>query len=687
MASDNLQYLCDINKAGMFYGALLRSDIKQGRIRDFDLSELPPGYTFFSAKDVPIKNSIRTIDTTLEIFCEKYIRYLGQPLGILIGPDQKETRRLLKSIKVILDDKWEPAPVDSDVLSARKLRTGVFDLEDAIDAYFKMSKHEESDIFSYKENRQDWLEQMGVLTYMESGSLVVLSTTKWPYHLQKSLSTALGLKEDKIIIKKVASRNLSSSGTVHTSILALQAALATVLTGKCVKLVLSHYENRFFSPPLDIKTTIRTASNAEGKISALQAFIDVYAGWSNPFSKEIADRLAIAITAPYSIEHLAIDVVVHQTQSAPTSIPAENVDSAAFFALENHLNHIASSLNILPQELRLANISDETALFKYKNISYGDTIASILKDSDFNRKYTTFKNMAPENFSDITGPKHSLRYIRKRGIALSCALEGSYYYGSKLLSMDQKMEVTLTREGQVIIGTPSPSDACAMLWKRLTSKLLKIGEENIFIASEEKNKKSRMAYTKNKLPENLLSNISLMTMLLKKCCAQIQKQRFQTPLPITSKKGITAGMKKQWDNDNFWGYPFYSTSYGSCVLECLIDPISYSITISALNIAIDCGEVFSLTAATNAVKLAIHRELETLCPNEIVPLEKISISFMSSNNPPCQIGSLIHNLISSAFASAVGQAIGSTVKTLPLDAATIYKVTELNANKSKESAK
>lgn len=687
MASDNPQYLCDINKAGMLYAAILRSDVKQGRIREFNLSALPPGYTFFSAKDVPAKNTLRTIDTNLEVFCEKHIRYLGQPLGILIGPDPKETRRLLNSIKVVLDEKWEPSDSGDAILASRKLRTGVFDLEDAIDAYFKMSPFEESDIFSYKEERQDWLEQAGVVTYMDSGSLIILSSTKWPYHLQKSLSAALGLDEDKILIKKLASRNSNSSGTVHTSILGVQCALATVLTGKCVKLVLSHYENRYFSPPLDIKTTIRTAFSDDGKLRALQAYIDVYAGWSNPFAKEIADRLAIAITAPYSIEHMAIDVVVHQTQSAPTSIPAENVDSAAFFALENHLNHIASVIDVLPQELRLANIDDATALFKYKNISYQDTISSILKNSDFNRKYATFKNIAKENFADIAGPKRSLRYIRKRGIALSCALEGSYYYGSKLLSMDQKMEVTLTREGQVVIGTPSPSAACAALWKTLASKLLKISEDNILIASEKKDKKSRVAYTKNKLPENLLSNISLMTMLLKKCCAQIQKQRFQTPLPITSKKGITVGMKKQWDNDNFWGYPFYSTSYGSCILECLIDPISYNVTISALNIAIDCGEVFSLVAATNAVKLAIYRELEKLCPNESVPLEKINISFVSSNNPPCQIGSLIHNLISSAFTSAVGQAIGSTIKTLPLDAATIYKVTEINAPQDKESAK
>lgn len=553
------------------------------------------------------------------------------------------------------------------------------DPDKIINDYYQKCDKEISDIWACKETRSHWIENMGVFCYIDGGVLNVMSPTKWPFHLQSALTSVLGLDDDRIVIRKTLSRNADHSGTLHTTILAVQCALACMCSGHPIKIMLTKEEHRYFSPFIDTKVTQRTAVSDGGKFLAMQVFVDVDAGFSNPFAQEIANRLAIAITSPYYIENLSIEVNVHASSNPPTSIPCQTIDSAGFFAMENHLNHIARVLSILPQELRLLNISNTLSIFKYKNISYNETIQGVIKDSDFNRKYAAYKMCADSSLGEELDTS-AFHFVKKGGIGMSCAFEGSYFYGSELLSDDDKMEVVLTMDGKVIINSLAPSVACVGLWKNIVARTLKIDEDNVIIAGVESTVDLLLNITQSRLPESLISNVSLMTALLKKCCNQIQKQRFIRPLPIVAKKSITSSMKRGWSNANFAGYPFYSSSYGTAVVECFIDPVTYQINLAGIYVAIDCGEIVSLKDATKAVKEAIARELETLTCDASLLCDKTNIYFVQSNNPPAQIGSLIHNLIPAAFTSAVSLALSSVIKTLPVKSEMVYSMSQIASN-------
>jgi len=60
--------------------------------------------------------------------------------------------------------------------------------------------------------------------------------------------------------------------------------------------------------------------------------------------------------------------------------------------------------------------------------------------------------------------------------------------------------------------------------------------------------------------------------------------------------------------------------------------------------------------------------------DELVGCTSISVSFIQSNSPPCQIDRIVHNLIPAAFACAVSQALGAPLTKLPCTKKTFFEL-------------
>ena len=245
-------------------------------------------------------------------------------------------------------------------------------------------------------------------------------------------------------------------------------------------------------------------------------------------------------------------------------------------------------------------------------------------------------------------------------------------------SYDRTLEVTLLSDGTLLIHTMAPSTSVGLVWKKIASELLEIPVESIKITDD------TGSQMEAGIPENFYNNVSILTMLIKRCCTEIQKKRFHSPLPITAKKAVTPAMKKQWNRETFSGSPFHTTAFGTAILELELDAATYEETVKGIWIALDCGEIFSVKAAENEVRLAVRQELERLMENETVECKSISISFIQSNNPPCRIDRIVHNLIPAAFTNAMSQALGKPLTKLPCSKETFFNL--LNEHKTAADA-
>lgn len=75
------------------------------------------------------------------------------------------------------------------------------------------------------------------------------------------------------------------------------------------------------------------------------------------------------------------------------------------------------------------------------------------------------------------------------------------------------------------------------IWKSIAADLLSIPVKSVTIDASPRTEESE-------LPETMVSNISVMTQLVKKCCIAIQKLRFRQPLPIRVKRSFVPGKKR-----------------------------------------------------------------------------------------------------------------------------------------------
>ena len=534
------------------------------------------------------------------------------------------------------------------------------------------------DTWKQEISSQNWQQNEGVFCYMESSNIHIYVPTKWTYLTHKAVAEVLGISIENVFIHKTKTSGVYPTGLWKTTQIALQAATVCYITRKPVKLVLSKQEqNLYMKPGVTTKFDYKVAVKPDGHIFAMKILIDIDVGSDNPFAQEITDRITLASCNYYKTENLYIYTKTHTSRMPPTTISIKVADSQSFFAIENEIQTISNRINLLPDEIRLLNANiheskktEKKSAKKQKNEDDGkmrfpfdiqvgnvsDVLSSVIKKSDFNRKYASFSMEAKAR---LEKKSQTFFALPLRGIGLASGYVVSGYNGNSVFDYYSKVEITLTTEDKLIIHCIKPSDEIQKIWKKTAVEILQIPEDNIIVNSE---------FQIDQLPENpedTVSSIGIMNELIRKCCLDIQKKRFHQPLPLTAKRSVPRTSKAKWNKEEFCGTPYLATSIASTVVEVELDTYNYNEKIKGIWVTIDCGEIFDQEAAIRTIKLEIQQELSMLVKGKTVSCSQVNISFVKSNNKCGQIGALIHNTLPAAFSSALSLALATQLNELP----------------------
>lgn len=717
-------FYSDFEKNGILYATLIRSPAATGKVKSVTIPDLPEGYFFYTADNIPGKKFFDLNKCETRIFGYDNIFYNGEPLAILAGPDEKTLYELAENVAVAFDiESLESAlkqakkqrirtvvelePLDGKLnldsgitdfvsqlndmpsldtvldnkhndqnisvkIAEREVTAGLYEKmtwEEADSLLFANQKYVSTEAWSQDILNPKWQEPAGAYCYPEGEKLHVFVPSKWTYFLQKTIAEILDLPFQNIIIHKTKSTAVYSNGLWRTTQLAAQVAVASYLSRKPVKLIFSQKEQRsYMQPGVKTNITYKAAVNENGHIDTMDIRVDVDVGCANPFAQELVDRLAIAACSYYKPTNLYIKACALTSKNPPTSISLKGADSQAFFAIENQIQAISRLVHIYPDELRIINSAPVKAGKFPFDIQLGNTqdvIQNALRISDFNRKYASFRMEAIDRVGSDSVPFFALPL---RGVGLSCGYNTSVFWGSANITADIQIEVTLTAEDKVIIHAIKPSEVIQEIWKCTASEVFQLPKQNIQIDS------NFAIDDIPQVPEDIFSTIGLMNELLKKCCTDIQKKRFRQALPISAKKSITPVMKKVWNKENFTGNPYSNTSFACTVVEVELDTYTYSERIKGIWICINCGELFDAEAAKKTVRLEIQQELTMLVQGKTVPCDAIHISFIESDDKPGQVGGLVHNTLPAAFSSALSLALATKLTHLPCTETQLFKL-------------
>ena len=96
-ARGEAKYVCDMVLPDMQYAYMVRSTVPRGKIKAIHLPELPEGYHFISAKDIPGSNELWMIAKDWRCFAEDYVLYVGETIGVVVGPFRMTSHALTAS--------------------------------------------------------------------------------------------------------------------------------------------------------------------------------------------------------------------------------------------------------------------------------------------------------------------------------------------------------------------------------------------------------------------------------------------------------------------------------------------------------------------------------------------------------------------------------------------------------------
>jgi len=414
--SGKAMYVCDHPTDGLLFGRLLRSTVPRARVLHVKLPALPEGYYYVDKNDIPGKNQVHMILDDTPVFADETVEHIGDPIGLIVGPNEALTEKLLHQITVEYEE-LEP------IFDARKSDTVFFDYTyekgDISKAFAEADKIYEED-FTTGLQEHMYIETNGVIAEPKDGKMFVHGSIQCPYYVHNAVVDALGVDGDKVSIAQDAIGGGFGGKEDYPSIIACQAAVAAQKTGKPVRIVFDRREDVEFTSKRHPSFCNYKVAVKDGRITGMDIDVLYDGGAYTTMSMVVLQRGIIGASGVYFVPHLKVRGQARKTNTVPNGAFRGFGGPQTFFAVEMMMTHIAKALNIEPVDFKLqhvANGGDSTSTngkFHFP-VPIPAMTQDVLKLSDYYKKRAAYKN------------QHG-RY--RKGIGLAMVYHGAGFTGN-----------------------------------------------------------------------------------------------------------------------------------------------------------------------------------------------------------------------------------------------------------------
>ena len=660
-------------------GVILRSKVPHARLVAVVHPPLPAGWTLLLADQVPGNPLFQVLKGRFPVLAEDEVRYIGEPVGLVAGVEEDEVRRWADRVKFITRPLSPEEGVESLVPAKRKQIVGG-DKAAALDGVTGTMEVEGT----YTSGAQDHghLDPVEVVAHVTKQVVAVRVKTQWPAHAVNSVARALDRDPNEVKVLGTASSGTANSQVWYPSILAVQAALLSQAAGKPVSLKLTKEEEFLYSPKRpETRTTMRTIVAPDGAILSLQVNLVVQTGAYGILDDEILDRAVVGILSPYKLGHFVVTASSEPSHTPPRGPVGGLGEGLGLFALESHVHDLCRSLGQDPATWR----SEQTLTKDVRSFSglplRGDSplktlVPQLARSSDFGRKHAAYELLQErlDRFEDEALPL--------RGIGLAAGFQGNGFLAGGTSPVN--IEARLDQDAKLSLYIPlvTANNRSVRLWRESAAAALQIPVDDVRICP---------TFTGDHPtggPSMSSRAFEIVPKLLLQTCESIAQKRFRQPLPITVRKVYRRNKGPAWDNEDFTGRPFLSFSWGAAVAEVELLPLLAEIRIRKISLLVDAGpridEASARNAQTEGVQMAVGRAITESIrwengtishesflryrlpgPRELPPLD---IQFFSGpkETAPRGLGTLGANLVAPALLSAIRQAVGPDLKSIPV---------------------
>lgn len=401
-------YVCDMTLPDMQYAYMVRSTIARGRIKAIHVPELPEGYYFISAKDIPAqgKNELWMIAKDWRCFAEDYVLYVGETIGLVVGPDRGVLKRLKEQIKIDYEEQTPAVTIDDGIhcvggpMFPEKNSNVMCELfcekGRPMDEVFAEADEvfEETIETPYQEHVH--LETNSAIADMEDGKFVFYASAQCPFYIRKSIAGLLDIPYDDIIVRQCTTGGAFGGKEHFPDVLCGALLVAENKIRKPIKMVFDREEDTQFSVKRHPSKCIYKTAVKDGKITGVYGHIYYNCGAYLSSSYVVLQRGVFHGNGVYTFDNTYLKGEGIGTNMFPSCAFRGFGAPQTLFAIETHLDHLARHLGVDPLEFKMQHLAkkgDETTTNGHiiEEVKLPEMLDVITRESDYWRKAKEYK--------------------------------------------------------------------------------------------------------------------------------------------------------------------------------------------------------------------------------------------------------------------------------------------------------
>lgn len=468
-ATGRTLFISDFKLSGMLSGGILRSPIPHAYIKGYNLEKarsVKGIVAILTGQDIPRNPWGPKIQDTYALAVEK-VRYVGDEVVAIAGVDEDAVSEALGFIEV--DYEELPAVFDPrEALSPDAPKIHDREQDNRV-AYYHFHRGNVEEGFNkahlvLEETYQTslvhhlYLEPHTAVARYERDTLYLWTTLQGPFVSQISIAKTLEISPSNLrIIQLPGGGAFGGKGLSNTHLI---CGLLAKVTGRAVAVRRSVAEELMASRPrVPESITLKMGVTRDGTITAKQMKILADAGAYAGLSPVVLHTSAIRADALYRYQNIETEATGVYTNKIPTGACRGYGNPQTHFAVESHLDTIASLLGMSPLELRLKNATEKGDVTAHgwvmKSCELKSCLRKVTEASGFPKNSGDQKSVPATKVAADPGlSTNILKGRRRRGKGLACFIHVSSSRAHFKEYDGSAAEVWLYPDGKVRVVTP-----------------------------------------------------------------------------------------------------------------------------------------------------------------------------------------------------------------------------------------
>lgn len=641
------QYVDDITLPGMWYGATVRSSIARGRILSitFDPAIDWSAFTIVTAADIPGENTI--IHLTKDHLCLAVdrVNHYAEPILLLAHPDRAVLPAAVAAVHITYAEQpgvftiedseagaagdpskliWQgddPKHHAPNTFKTYLMQKGDDPLSDAeMEAIFASADYVVEGEYRTGAQEQLYIENNGVIAEVFRApdgtleSVTVSGSMQCPYYLVHALEHVFNLPAEKCRVIQTETGGAFGGKEDFPSVIGSHAALLAMKCGHPVKLCYDRAEDLVGTTKRHpSRTRHRTAVSREGKLLAGEIEVTLDGGAYVTLSPVVLSRATIHAPGPYHWPHLTVRGKAMATNLPPHGAFRGFGAPQSLFAIERHMDKIASVVGLTPEELRRRNflatgMRTATGQLLSDPVNMQGLLTRALAESDYHSKRAEF---------DRTNPTSPM----KRGIGFAAFMHGSGFTGSGERRLNSLVTVEITADGRprILASSTEFGQGTNTILAQVCAETLRLPYEDVLVAQPDTavvpnsgpTVASRTAMIVGKLIERASQQLCA-TLVAHGLPHDYTPEQFQfTARGYVTKHGtlsasaryeLPPGTSVFWDDEKYKGDAYPTYAWAVYVAEVAVDTRTYFASCTEFHALQEVGRVLHPVLANGQIE-------------------------------------------------------------------------------------